>query len=135
MRFCWATARSTATRPQPSIRSAIYTRRNSVDWPLIWECPNKYSPSIRPPTFGRDKTDEGELGFSYLDADRLLVLMVDHRWQRSKLEEAGFPADLIDRIRTVMDRNCFKRRLPLIARLSPCETADSGPPLTITDQV
>ena len=31
------------------------------------------------------QTDEGELGFSYAEVDRLLVLLVDRRWRRAEL--------------------------------------------------
>ena len=65
------------------------------------------------------QSDEGELGFSYADADRLMVLMVDCRWRREELLRAGFAAELIDRISTLIRRNRYKRRLPVIAKLSP----------------
>ena len=38
------------------------------------------------------QTDEGELGFSYAEADRLMVLLVDRRWRRAELIQAGFAA-------------------------------------------
>jgi NAD+ synthase len=63
------------------------------------------------------QTDEGELGMTYAEADRLLVRMVDHHWPRAKLLRAGFSAELIDRATTLIRRNRFKRRLPTIAKL------------------
>ena len=39
------------------------------------------------------QTDEGELGFSYAEVDRLLVLLVDRRWQADQLVRAGFAAE------------------------------------------
>ncbi|MCE5267767.1 MAG: NAD+ synthase [Planctomycetaceae bacterium] len=64
------------------------------------------------------QTDEGELGFSYADADRLMVLLVDRRWRRAELVKAGFAPELIDRIATLIRRNHYKRRMPVIAKLS-----------------
>lgn len=64
------------------------------------------------------QTDEGELGFSYADVDRLLVLMVDRRWRRSELLQAGFEAEFVDRVATMIRRNHYKRRMPVIAKLS-----------------
>lgn len=63
------------------------------------------------------QTDEDELGFTYADADRLLVLMADQGWLRDDLEAAGFTAELIDRVSSRMCRNQFKHRMPLIAKL------------------
>ena len=64
------------------------------------------------------QTDEGELGFSYAEVDRLLVLMVDRRWRRAELLEAGFSAAFVDRVATMIRRNHYKRRMPVIAKLS-----------------
>ena len=43
--------------------------------------------SPRPPTgdLWVGQTDEGELGFSYAEVDRLMVLLVDRRWRRAEL--------------------------------------------------
>jgi NAD+ synthase len=64
------------------------------------------------------QTDEGELGFSYAEVDRLLVLMVDRRWRRGELVQAGFPAEFVDRVATMVRRSHYKRRMPVIAKLS-----------------
>ena len=64
------------------------------------------------------QTDEGELGFSYAEVDRLLVLMVDHRWRRAELIGHGFAAEFVDRVATMIRRNHYKRRMPVIAKLS-----------------
>jgi len=62
------------------------------------------------------QTDEGELGFSYAEADRLLALMVDLRRRRAELLRAGFAAELIDRVSGLIRRNRYKRRMPVIAK-------------------
>ena len=64
------------------------------------------------------QTDEGELGFTYAEVDRLLVLMVDCRWQRSELMAYGFAPQFIDRVAELIRRNHYKRRMPVIAKLS-----------------
>ena len=64
------------------------------------------------------QTDEGELGFSYAEVDRLLVLMVDRRWRRAELLGAGFAAEFVDRVALLIRRNHYKRRMPVIAKLS-----------------
>jgi NAD+ synthase len=64
------------------------------------------------------QTDEGELGFSYAEVDRLLVLLVDHRWRRAELIRHGFAAEFVDRVATLIRRNHYKRRMPVIAKLS-----------------
>ncbi len=64
------------------------------------------------------QTDAGELGFSYAEVDRLLVLLVDRRWRRSELLQAGFAAEFVDRVTTMIRRNHYKRRMPVIAKLS-----------------
>jgi NAD+ synthase len=64
------------------------------------------------------QTDESELGFSYAEVDRLMVLLVDRRWRRAELVQAGFDAPFVDRILTIIRRNHYKRRMPVIAKLS-----------------
>ena len=64
------------------------------------------------------QTDEGELGFTYAEADRLMVLLVDRRWRRAELIRAGFAAEFVDRVLELIRRNHYKRRMPVIAKLS-----------------
>ena len=64
------------------------------------------------------QTDEGELGFSYDDVDRLLVLLVDRRWQPAQAVRAGFDAEFVERVVRMVRRNQYKLRLPVIAKLT-----------------
>ena len=64
------------------------------------------------------QTDEGELGFTYADADLILYHMVDRRARPAELIAAGFDAALIGTVRERIRRNHFKRVMPLIAKLS-----------------
>ncbi len=64
------------------------------------------------------QTDEDELGLTYAEVDRLLVLLVDRRWQPAQLMRAGFDAEFIERVLRMIRRNQYKRRLPVIAKLT-----------------
>ena len=64
------------------------------------------------------QTDEGELGFTYEQADVILYHLVDRRVRAADLVAAGFDAALIAKIRERMRRNHFKRVMPLIAKVS-----------------
>jgi len=64
------------------------------------------------------QTDEGELGFSYREVDKLLYLMVDERYSRPELVTAGFPEKFIDEVTLRIMNSQFKRRLPVIAKVS-----------------
>jgi NAD+ synthase len=64
------------------------------------------------------QTDEGELGFTYEQADVLLYHLVDRRVRPADLVAAGFDAALLAKIRERIRRNHFKRVMPLIAKVS-----------------
>lgn len=64
------------------------------------------------------QTDEGELGFTYAEVDRLLYLLVDERWTPQEAIEAGFAQDFVREVVRRMRQNQFKRMLPPIAKLS-----------------
>ncbi len=64
------------------------------------------------------QTDEGEFGFTYADVDRVLYLMIDERRTDDECVAAGFLLDFILRIRGMVTRSQFKRRPPLIAKVS-----------------
>ena len=64
------------------------------------------------------QTDEGELGFSYAEVDRLLYCMVDDRRNDQELAELGFDPDFVRAVKEKITRSQFKRRLPLVAKIS-----------------
>lgn len=64
------------------------------------------------------QTDEGELGFSYREADRLLYHMIDERRTDAELASMGFPKTFIATVRRKVRINHFKRRPPVIAKIS-----------------
>ena len=64
------------------------------------------------------QTDEGEMGLSYATADQLLYQMVDERRTDAELLAMGFEDALIGRVKRMVARSQFKRRPPLIAKVS-----------------
>lgn len=64
------------------------------------------------------QTDEGELGFAYKIVDKLLYSMIDERRTTEELIELGFEKNFILKVQTIVQRNQFKRRPPLIAKIS-----------------
>lgn len=64
------------------------------------------------------QTDEDELGFSYNRVDHLLYLLVDERRTDEELNASGFEEGMIDRVKKMVARNQFKRRPPVIAKIS-----------------
>lgn len=64
------------------------------------------------------QTDEEDLGFTYEQVDKLLFLMVDERYTVSQLEEEGYDRSFIDKVFKLIQKTQFKRRLPLIAKIS-----------------
>ena len=65
-----------------------------------------------------DQTDEGELGFTYEQADKLLYLLVDQRYSPQECVDAGFDEKFVSAVVGRVRRNQFKRMLPLVAKLS-----------------
>jgi NAD+ synthase len=74
----------------------------------------------KPPTadLWQGQTDEGELGFTYAEVDRLLYLLVDQRYSPEDCIEAGFTEKFVRAVVERVRRNHFKRILPPIAKLS-----------------
>ncbi len=64
------------------------------------------------------QTDEGELGFSYDQVDRLLFHMVDERCSEEELIQLGFAPEFVRRIAQRVTAMQFKRVPPVIAKLS-----------------
>jgi len=64
------------------------------------------------------QTDEDELGFDYTSADEVLCLMFDLGLSPDEVVDQGYPASIVSRITALEEKNRFKRRLMLIARLS-----------------
>jgi NAD+ synthase len=69
------------------------------------------------------QSDEEELGFACDEVDRLLYRMVDRRFRRDECVALGFAAPFVDAVHRKVQGSQFKRRLPVIAKLS-CRTID-----------
>lgn len=80
----------------------------------------------KPPTadLWEGQTDEQELGFGYREVDALLYRMVDERASAEELLASGFDAEFVERVRGMVQGSQFKRRLPVIAKVSE-RTIDS----------
>jgi NAD+ synthase len=64
------------------------------------------------------QTDEGELGFSYADADRLLFAMIDERRSEAELASMGFDGRILRSVQAMVQKSQFKRRPPVVAKVS-----------------
>jgi NAD+ synthase len=64
------------------------------------------------------QTDEGELGFSYDDVDKLLFLLIDQRYSPLECVEAGFDTGFVEKVVKRVQRMQYKRMQPPIAKLS-----------------
>lgn len=64
------------------------------------------------------QTDESELGITYREADELLFYMIDLRESDAELIQRGFAPERVTSIRSRVQRMQFKRRPPVIAKIS-----------------
>ncbi|HXH28549.1 MAG TPA: NAD+ synthase [Candidatus Polarisedimenticolia bacterium] len=78
---------------------------------IVWKAPSA--------DLWSGQSDEGELGYPYREIDRLLALLIDSRASRDEAVRAGFPRRMVDRITARIAASQFKRRPPVIAKLSP----------------
>jgi NAD+ synthase len=64
------------------------------------------------------QTDEEELGFAYKKVDQLLYYLIDERHTEEELIGLGFEKYFIEKVKRIVQVNQFKRRPPLIAKVS-----------------
>ncbi len=64
------------------------------------------------------QTDEGELGMTYNEVDKLLFQLIDGRKTREDALGLGFPKKIVDKVLKLIKGSEFKRNLPPIAKLS-----------------
>ena len=74
----------------------------------------------KPPTadLWPGQTDEGELGVTYAEVDRLLYMLVDERHSPEACLAAGFKPAMVRKVIERLRRNQYKRLPPVIAKLS-----------------
>jgi NAD+ synthase len=64
------------------------------------------------------QTDEGELGATYEDLDRILYALVDRRWTVERCVRAGLDERLVRWTEARVAANEFKRQVPPVAKVS-----------------
>lgn len=64
------------------------------------------------------QTDEGELGFTYAEVDKLLYLLVDERYKPEDCIAAGFEEEFVHQVVKRVQQNHYKRVLPPVAKLT-----------------
>jgi NAD+ synthase len=64
------------------------------------------------------QTDEGELGASYDELDRVLYALVDRRWSLDRCVRAGLEPGLVEWVASTVARMEYKRQLPPVAKVS-----------------
>ncbi|HEY47791.1 MAG: NAD synthetase [Anaerolineae bacterium SM23_ 63] len=69
------------------------------------------------------QTDEGELGFTYEDVDRLFLYFVDKGYSPQACVDVGFDPGFVAAVIEQMRQNEFKRALPPIAKLGDSKLA------------
>jgi NAD+ synthase len=63
------------------------------------------------------QTDEGEIGITYAKLDELLLEMIDRHRSDEELGKMGFAETLIKKVRLMNQKNQFKSRMPMIAKI------------------
>ncbi len=58
------------------------------------------------------QSDEGEFGFSYLDADRVLYHYFEERLPKEGIVSLGLPEPLVDSVLQFVEKNDFKHHVP-----------------------
>jgi NAD+ synthase len=66
----------------------------------------------------KGQTDEGELGFTYAEVDKLLYLLVDRRYSVEDCIASGFSEEFVNQVVERIRRSQYKRMIPPIAKLS-----------------
>lgn len=64
------------------------------------------------------QTDEGEMGITYLEADRYFYYLVEKGKKPAELVAMGFDPAFQRKVLERVNRNLFKRELPIIAKIS-----------------
>lgn len=68
------------------------------------------------PTAGlwKRQTDEGELGFTYKDADEILYQLYDEKKSVDEVVTSGFDTSLVEKVASWVSKNSFKHNLPIL---------------------
>ncbi|MBI4065079.1 NAD+ synthase [Candidatus Gottesmanbacteria bacterium] len=68
------------------------------------------------PTAGlwEGQTDEGEFGFTYKDADEILLQLFDEKKIVEDIVASGFDRSLVEKVQSWVSKNSFKHNLPIL---------------------
>ncbi|MCL4542534.1 MAG: NAD+ synthase [Deltaproteobacteria bacterium] len=64
------------------------------------------------------QSDETELGFTYEAADSIMYLLIDKIYKPEVVVSLGYDENLVNRIYDKIKKSQYKRRMPLIAKIS-----------------
>ncbi len=64
------------------------------------------------------QTDEGEIGLSYRELDKILVGYVDLRLRKEELIEIGFKKEIVEKVLNMVQKSQYKRKMPIICKIS-----------------
>ena len=64
------------------------------------------------------QSDEADLGYTYAQLDKVMKLYVEERLSRERIVESGTDEKMLDMIIERIFRNHFKRKMPVIAKLT-----------------
>ncbi|MFW0884421.1 NAD+ synthase [Candidatus Acidulodesulfobacterium sp. H_13] len=65
-----------------------------------------------------EQSDEAELGFSYELADGIMYLLIDKMYKPKVIVSLGYDENLVNKIYRKIKKSQYKRRMPLIAKIS-----------------
>ncbi|MCW8894929.1 MAG: NAD+ synthase [Sulfurimonas sp.] len=64
------------------------------------------------------QSDEADLGYTYAELDAAMKLYVEDRLSKEEIVKQGYSKDMMDMIINRIFRNQFKRKMPVIAKLT-----------------
>ena len=64
------------------------------------------------------QTDEEEMGITYLEADKILFRLIEENKTVEEIISEGFDKGLIENITKRISRSEYKRKMPLIAKIT-----------------
>ena len=68
--------------------------------------------------FWTGQTDEGELGLTYEEADKILFMLVDQMVSKKEVIGAGYKKETVGKIINLIKKSEFKRKMPPIPKIS-----------------
>jgi NAD+ synthase len=75
---------------------------------------------LKPPSadLWEGQSDEDELGFTYETADGIMYLLIDKMYKPEVVASLGYDENLVNKIYGKIKKSQYKRRMPLIAKVS-----------------